>query len=325
MLYEAEKGIIAIMKEIGAENDAIYGIITMLSNSVGRRTREECGEKLLKYFMAKGRYLTVQDALAKTMHICHERNQYLPHKMYVKYTGESTKELTFGKYYEVGVSYDNDRWFLIVSDSGDTAEYDAKLFEKSDICEIEYVGEEHEDGTITVTDGFEIGELYEVEAFRRGKYICKGGKECRFYEGSPTRFKKSPPPEVVPFRISDGALKLIRRTLEFGEYSELEDRLDPFCEFICQPSNTEHHDANSIIDYLKDTCNYQLENDIFLDCALATVTWSKEGNRFGAGSCCIVVYIDGKADMAVFVKEEKGIIKGIYMLTEDCDFELDEP
>lgn len=223
------------------------------------------------------------------------------------------------------VSYNNDREFLIEHDDGEQEIYDAALFEKVDVCEVRYVGRENDDGKVTITDGFVLGNTYSVRQFKGGKYLCENGLECWLDEGEPTKFEPAKSITARPFRNSDGPLKLLRQSLEFGQHSSLENRLAPTCEYISQDADIEYHNSIEIMEHLRKVSDYQLEHDIFLDCALATVTETAVDSRSPSGQRCLPFYIDSELVAIAFTTEENGNITGIYILKEGYKFDLDEP
>lgn len=325
MLSEKEKDILTIMREIGADKGAMIGVISMLDEATGEAEKERYADKLWKYIVAKGRYIKVEDIITKSLQICTGCEHYLPFNMYVKYVGESTEKLISENIYQVSVSYKNDREFLIEHDDGEQEIYDATLFEKMDICEIRYVGRENEAGEVIVTDGFVQGNTYAVQQSKKGKYLCENGLNCWVEEGEPTRFEPAKSTTIPPFRNADEPLKLLRQSFEFGQHRSLENRLAPTCEYISQDAGTEYHNSTEIAEHLRRVADYHLENDIFLDCAFATVTEADADNRFAPGQRCMPFYIDGRLVAVAFVTEEAGSITGIYILKEAYGFDLDEP
>lgn len=325
MLSELEKDIITIMAEMDADKGAMLGVISMLDEAADESQKEKYADKLLKYILAKGKYIKVEDIITKALQICTGCEHYMPPNMYVKYIGENTGMLMNGEFYQVLVSYNNDREFLIEHNDGEQEIYDAALFEKMDVCEIRYIGRENENGEIVTTDGFVLGHIYPVYQFKSGKYLCGNGLECWLDEGEPTKFEPARPVPILPFRTADGPLRLMRQAMEFGRHSSLENSLASACVYISQNADIEFHDSVSIMEHLRKVSDYQLEHNIFLDCALATVTESVAGNRFEPGQRCLPFYIDGNLEAIVFVTEENGLINGIYILNEAYKFDLDEP
>lgn len=323
MLSQNEKDILAIMNEIGAEEGAIITTLFMLDRH--NHEKEAKSEKLLKYILAKGKYITIQDILSKCTQICLPCEQYLPPNMYVKYIGETSEELETGICYQVIVSYNNDREFMIENDAGKEKAYPAELFETMEVSKIRYIGMEHDDGSIEITKGFIADAVYTVDGYTGRGYFCSNGLICPLYECEPVKFEHAKSKSVSPFRRQDGALKCLRLAFEFGRHSQLENHLAATCEYISQSANLEYHTGADILRHLKYVADYQLEHDIFVDCAYATVTKSVEGNRFHIGQRCMPFYIDGNLEAVAFVTETAGVINGIYILTEPYEFELDEP
>ena len=324
-LSQTVKDILTVMDTLNADEGAMVGVLSMLGEAEDECEKEEYAKKLLKYIRAKGKYVTIQDILSKALQICTGCEKYIPPNMYVEYIGESSEELTSHSYYQVIVSYNNDREYLIENDNEQQIVYDASQFMKVDVREIRYTGHESDDGDLEVTEGFSVGAVYTVKQFKRGKYLCDNGLECWFWESIPTKYVPSIPEAPRPFRTADGALKLIRQSLEFGQHRQLENSLDPACEYISQDANLEYHDAESIMDHLRKVADYQLEHDVFIDCALATVADSAAGNRFGPGQRCLPFFINGELAAIVFVTEDSGTITGIYVLSEPYEITLDEP
>lgn len=246
--------------------------------------------------------------------------------MYVKYKGENTEQLTNDNIYHVNMVFGDDEIYLIKCDDNHFEEFNAKLFEIQKVSEFIYKGSKKEDGTSFISKGFVVGEKYEVTSFKMCEYICTNGLKCMFDEVTPVGFQTGEPLQPIPFEGVDDALKKVMNAMEFGEIHQLSINIHPECEYISQTGKKEFHTKTEIIKHLQDISEVQLKKDIFIDCALATITESQETNKFSVDDRCFAIYEEGGCENIVFVTldDDNKYITGIYILNETYSFMLDE-
>ena len=324
LLCEDEQFILDVLLYLGAEGADALGPLLLLNQDKAKKA--ENAKKLRKYIELKGKYITQQDILEKSVQITTTREQYYPFEMYVKYIGDTIEQLSHNKVYHVEMVFGDDEYYLIECDYGILREFDAELFEIQKVTEFIYIGYENKDGTTRISDGFIIGRRYIVESFEMGKYICRNGMECEVYEIEPVEFRAKEPTLPVPFERVDDALKMVSRAFEFGSIRQLSIHLHPDCEYISQSGKKEFHKKGEIVKHLQNIASTQLENDIFIDCALATITESEKTNRFSVNDRCIAIYEEKGCEDVVFVtiSDDNRYITGIYVLNEIYKFKLDE-
>lgn len=323
MLSENEKKIVDILHELGAEEDFVNCVYSMLQGN--EEKKEENCKKLLAYISAKGQYIKIQDVMEKCLQITAPREQYYPPDMWARCIVKTVPALKYDKVYQIGISFDADKSFLVRDDKDEEKEYPSEYFELQDVSEAVYVGYEDEKGDLTVSDGFESGRRYRVLGMKAGKYQLEGGLEEYFYCFDPVGFKKAEKSPMRPFKNEDSLLCLLRSAFEFGNIHSIAPRLNGQSTFISQDSEIELHGKYEILEHLKKTADAQLEKDVFLDCAFATVTVSAEGNRFPVGTRFMPMY-QGKDCFAVAfaTTKDKLYLKDIFILKEQYTFKLDE-
>lgn len=345
MLTENDQIIIGIMKEIEAESGAIIGVILMLTQNEDDEyededeaealTEEERAEearavevrkkKLIDYMMHKGKYLTVPDILAKCLQLTRTGHQYYPCEMYVKYIGDTSQELIKNEIYHVGMVLGYDEILLLENELGDRDEYDSSLFERQTVTKVVYKGGKEEDGTLFVSDGFEIGREYSAAMHKTGEYTCDNGRTCMLDEVEPIGFETAKEKRLPPMQNIDSALDHMRQAIEFGDVYKLAMRLADDCEFMSQVSQKSIYGKWDIVSHLENTAEVQLEQGIYTDCALATITESAPGSRYEPGTRCLAVFREGEKQYMVFVETGNEQVKHISIVTETYAYQLDEP
>lgn len=323
-LSEDEYFILDVLRYLGAEGNDVLGPLLLLNQD--KENKLDNVKKLRKYIEFKGKYITQQDILAKSLQITTPREQYYPCEMYVKYIGETTEQLSNNKIYHVEMVFGDDEVYLIECDDKCLWEFAAELFEIQKVTEFIYVGSKNEDGTSRISDGFVVGKKYEVISFEMGKYVCQNGLECMLDEIEPVGFQAKEPRQPVPFNCVDDALKAIIRAFEFGRVHQLSIHIHPECVYISQTGEKEFHTKRDIVKHLQKISAAQLESDIFIDCALATITESQETNKFSVDDRCFAIYEESGCKDVVFVNlsDDNRYITGIYILNEVYKFKLDE-
>ncbi|MBQ3102945.1 MAG: hypothetical protein IJC58_01530, partial [Oscillospiraceae bacterium] len=285
--------------------------------------KEENAVKLYKYILSKGDRITPDDIATKCLHVCLPQERSMPSHAYVRYMGDTTEKLVNGSVYLVSMSYDNDRSYLVVDETKGKNVYPGKYFEKMDVSKIRYRGYEADDGSIKAGPGFAIGETYAVREFKGSTYTCEDGFRCETDEADAIDFIPARPRELPPFSHKDDALHCLRYAVEFGQYSHLENRLSPACEYLSQDSGLTLTGPEDIISYMKKAAARQMEKDIFLSCSFATVTKSAEGNRYGVGERCLAIHSGEHLIALAFAENTQSQIHGIYLLKEPYEFEMD--
>lgn len=324
VLCEDEYFILDALHYVGAKDDDALGPLLLLNQDKGKKL--EHAKKLRKYLEFKGKYITYQNILSKSFQITTPREQYYPCEMYVKYLGEDTEQLSKNKIYHVEMVFGDDEYYLIKCDDNCMWEFNAEIFEIQKVSEFIYIGSENEDGSSRISDGFVVGEKYKVEFFKMGKYICQNGLGCMLDEVEPVGFQAKEPGRPIPFEKFDDALKTLIYALEFGRIHQLSIHIHPECEYISQTGKKEFHTKSEIIKHLQKISAAQLESDIFIDCALATITESAETNKFPVDTRCFAIYEEDGCKDVVFVtlSDDNKYITGIYILNEFYKFKLDE-
>jgi len=324
VLSDDEYFILDALRYVGAKGDDAVGPILLLNQD--KKNKVEKTKKLRKYIEFKGKYITQQDILAKSFQITTPREQYYPCEVYVKYLGPTTTNLTNNKIYHLEMVFGDDEFYLIKCDNNRLREFESKWFEIQKVVEVIYIGSQNDEGTSRISEGFVIGEKYEVVSFATGKYTNANGAECWLDEVKPTKFQKKELVLPNPFENIDDALKMVVRALEFGEIRNLSEHLHPKCEYISNSGEKEFYNKNAIVKHLQYVSKTQLEKDVFIDCALATITESQETNKFPVGVRCIVIFEENGCKDIVFItiSEDKRYIMGIYILNEYYKFKLDE-
>ena len=323
ILCEDEYFILDALKYTGAKRNDAVGILLFLNQDNEKKL--EHAKKLRKYIEIKGKYITQQNILSKSFQITTPREQYYPCEMYVKYKGQNTEQLTNNKIYHVEMVFGDDEIYLIKCDDNHFWEFNAEFFEIQKVSEFIYTGSKNEDGTSRLSRGFVVGEKYEVTSLKMGKYTCSNGLECMLDEVEPIGFQPKEPPQPIPFEGIDDALKSLIRALEFGQIRQLSIHIHPECEYISQTAKKEFHTKTEIIKHLQDVAATQLEREIFIDCALATITKSAATNKFSIDDRCFAIYEeDGCTDVAfVTLSDDNKYITGIYILNEVYSFKFD--
>ena len=324
VLCEDEYFILDALHYVGAEGNDALGPLLLLNQDKGKKLVH--AKKLRKYIEFKGKYITQQNILSKSLQITTPREQYYPCEMYVKYLGEDTEQLSKNKIYHVGMVFGDDEYYLFECDDKRRREFSADLFEVQKVSEFTYIGSENEDGSSRISDGFVVGERYKVESFKMGRYICQNGLTCMLDEVEPIGFQAKEPYMPLPFETIDDALKTLIYALEFGRIHQLSIHIHPECEYISQTGKKEFHTKAEIIKHLQSVSVAQLESDIFIDCALATITESAETNKFPVDTRCFAIYEEEGCKDVVFVtlSDDNKYITGIYILNELYKFKLDE-
>ena len=324
MLTEDDYFIIDVLRYLGAKGDDVLAPMLLLHQDKERKI--ENTRKLRKYIEFKGKYVTQQDILAKCLQITTPREQYYPCEMYVKYIADTTEKLSNNKIYRVEKVFGDDEEYLIQCDDNNFRELNSGLFETQKVIEVIYTGSENEDGTKKTSKGFEVGRTYKVLSFKMGAYFCDNGYKCMLDEVEPTDFEKEEPKQLVPFEDIDDALRMVIRTLEFGRVHDLATHLHHNCKYISQASEKEFNTKTEIVKHLQRISNTQLEKDVFIDCALATVTECEKTNKFSVDDRCIAIYDENGCESVVFLtlSDDSRLITGIYILNELYKFKLDE-
>ena len=324
VLCEDEYFILDALHYVGAKGNDVIGPLLLLNQD--KEKKIEYVKKLRKYIEFKGKYITQQNILSKSFQITTPLEQYYPCEMYVKYVGEDTEQLTNNKIYHVEMVFGDDEYYLLECDENCMREFNAELFEIQEVSEFIYVGSENKDSSNFITDGFVVGEKYKVKSFKMGRYICQNGLDCMLDEVEPTGFQTKKPTTPVPFEKFDDALKALIYAFEFGRIRQLSIHIHPDCEYISQSGEKEFHTKAEIIKHLQKVSALQLERDIFIDCALATITESQENNKFPIDTRCFVIYEEDGCEDVVFVtlSDDNKYITGIYVLNEVYKFKLDE-
>lgn len=322
-LCEDERFILDVLRDICVEKDDVIAVILFLNQD--KESKLENAKKLRKYIEFKGKYITYQNILRKSIQITMPWEQYYPCEMYVKYTGEKTEQLSNGKVYYVEMVFGDDEYYLIECDDGCMREFSAEMFDVQKVSGFKYTGSENDDGSIRISEGFVVGEEYEVKSFEMGKYTCENGLQCMLDEVEPIAFQKSEPITPMPYDGIDDALRATMRALEFGSVRQLSIHIHPECEYISQSGKKEFHTKKEIVKHLQRVSKAHLESDTFIDCALATITKTQENNKFSVGERCFAIYeIDGCRDVAfVILSEDNRYITGIYILNEIYEFKFD--
>lgn len=129
-----------------------------------------------------------------------------------------------------------------------------------------------------------------------------------------------------PFENIDHALGMILRAFELGNVRTLARRMHPNCEYISKGAKKEYHSKQDIIKHLQYVSETQLERDIFINCALATVTKAEDSNRFSVNDRCIAIFEkEGCEDVAfATISDDKRYITEIYVLNEHYGFKVDQ-
>ena len=129
------------------------------------------------------------------------------------------------------------------------------------------------------------------------------------------------PEPPAPISV-DKALEYMRDALELGDFGSLFECMVDDCRYISVHGGA-HFDSKSIRKHLRRVAKLQLEQGIFLDCALATITESKEGNSFPVGTRCLVLFENGKCEDIAFLTLENGRITEIIITNEYYRFKCD--
>ena len=313
---EDERFIMDVLNYVGASKDNFLGVMTLLNDDEEQSATYTA--KLAKYLKYKGKYVTEQDILKKLTQIMHKREQYYPRDMYVRYLGETTEKLTNNEIYQVGMVFGCDEFFLIQCDDNTCEEFSAELFEMQEIEMVEYVGFEHDNGEITITDGFELNKTYEIERLNMGKYEFTNGLKCWFYEVEPVTVRKASIYIPQPFENIDEALRLLRDAIEYGKLKTLSPYLHPDCEYISQPANRKLNTKLAFIKCWREVAENQLARDIFSDCDFGTLIEVPEDSKFPVGTRCVIDFGDKNPDIfLVRLNEEGNFITGIYVYDRD--------
>lgn len=313
---EDERFIMDVLNYVGASKDNFLGVMAFLNDDEEQSATYKA--KLVKYLKHKGKYITEQDILKKTHQITRKREMYSRPEIYVKYIGETTKQLTKDDFYEVETVYGCDESFLIRCDDDTFNEFPVELFELQEVTKIEYIGVEEENGEISVTEGFELNKTYNVEPLDKMQYKCDNGLNCWFYETFPVDFQKAREYVPQPFNNFDDALRLLRNAIEFGDLILLSSHLHPDCEYISQPANRK---LNTKLDFIKcwrEVAENQLARNIFSDCDFGTFTEVPEDSEFPTGTRCVIDFGEKSHDIfLVRLNEEGNFITGIYVYDRD--------
>jgi len=321
MLSEVEKALIFKMGELGTEQGMIIGVICLLAEDEAKR--EENAIKLYKYILSKGDRITPEDIATKCLHVCLPQERAMPSHAYAKYVGESTASLISGSVYQISMSYDNDRAYLVVDENKEKNVYPGKDFVKMDVSKIRYRGYEDDNGTTKAGPGFTIGEVYPVREFKGSTYTCEDGFCCESDEADAVDFVPARPRELPAFAHKDDALHCLRYAVEFGQYSHLENRLLPDSTYSSQDSGLELCGVEEILEHMKKATARQMEHDLFLSCSFATITKTTEGNRYTAGERCLAIRSGERLISLAFVENDEKHIHAIHLLKEPYEFELD--
>lgn len=323
-LSEDEIFILDVLRNITENKDDVIGPMLLLREN--KENLSTNARKLRKYIEFKGRYVTYQDILNKSLQITVPIEQYYPLEMYAKYIGNTEEQLRSNQVYHVEMVFGDEEYYLIRLDNDAVFEFSAELFEIQEVSEFIYVGSENDDGTESVTDGFTVGERYKTLSLDKMYYTCENGLMCPFYEVNPIDFRKRKAKLPNRFENVDEALSLLRRAFEFGSIRELSKHLSDDCKYVSVSSGKTFHTRKEIVKHLQYVAKTQLSDCTFIDCALATITKSQESNKFSVGDRCIAIFEkDGCRDV-VFVKlsEDNRYITGIYILNEYYEFQFDE-
>ncbi len=288
---------------VNAEKDNFIGVMLILGNDEEQSDMHK--SKMVKYLKCKGKYITEQDILKKAHQITRKREQYYRPEIYVKYIGETTEHLTKDKVYEVRNVFGCDESFVLCCDDDSLQEVSAELVEWQDVTKIVYIGCEEDDGTISVTEGFELNKTYNVEPFSMGQYKCDNGLSCWFYETYPVDFQKTPIYEPEPFENIDEALRFLRDAIEFGDLNNLSHHLHPECEFVSQLSGKKLNSKIAFIKHFREIAQKQLECDVFCDCDLGTLDEVPCDSKFPIGTRCIVSFGENDYDVCLITLNEK--------------------
>ena len=319
-MTEHEKAILSIMERIKMKDDEVDLVFYCLDKCGDKK--EENTKKLLNYILAKGAYIATWDIWHKCEQICMPREAHYRTNMFLRYIGAQTDDLDTGSCYHVLLSYENDKEFLIENKYGKQVVYPAELFQIMDVSKVRYLGGTTKDWIQKIENGLVVGKTYQVSGFEGGIYTLEGGFKCMLNHTEAVGFVPAKPKQPNSFRKLEDALLCLRSAIEYGQVAYLEDGLSPTCKYVSQNTGVEYNGVSPIVAHMRKVTRHQLENDVFLDCALATVTKSTTGNRFGVGEQCLAIYAKGAVAAICFVTLERGLINGIYILTEPYELEL---
>lgn len=300
---EDEYFIMDTLRYVNAEKDNFTGVMLMLSSDKEQSNIHK--SKMVKYLKHKGKYITEQDILKKAHQITRKREQYYRPEMYVKYIGETIEHLTKDKVYEVENVFGCDESFVLFGDNETIQEISAELVEWQDVTKIKYIGNEEDDGTVSVAEGFELNKTYNVEPFSMGQYKCENGLSCWFYEAYPIGFQKASACVPKSFKNFDEALRLLRDAIEFGDLKNLSYHLHSECKFTSQSSGNKLNTKIAFIKHFREIAQKQLECDVFCDCDFGTLEEVPENSRFPVGTRCIVSYGDDDYDIFLITLNEE--------------------
>ena len=310
-LTKNDKDLAFLLYKMGFETKDVNGVF-LFSHS------EKTRECLLKYLKYKGKYATVSDALSfcgGVNRLNGERYQCLPHKMFVRYLGETNNELNKGDYYQVYTVYGvKDRSYYLINERDKYKEYPARDFVLLRPTRIIYIGPEE--------NGLVPGNEYNVVEQKGMRYILENGKETDYFQADEIEFV---PAEEKPKQSieHEKLLQMARHAFEFGDIRQIYERMTADTVYYSEWINKTVLGNDKISDYIENIFKNRVEQNVFADTEYCTVTSDadtiKKGDRF------LILHSSNGDKNAIFVYSDGTFITKILITDKIPSHESDEP
>lgn len=310
-LTKNDKDLAFLLYKMGFETKDVNGVF-LFSHSAKTRV---C---LLKYLKYKGKYATVSDALSfcgGVNRLNGERYQCLPHKMFVRYLGETNNELNKGDYYQVYIVYGvKDRSYYLINERDKYKEYPARDFVLLRPTRIIYIGPEE--------NGLVPGNEYNVVEQKGMRYILENGKETDYFQADEIEFVPAEEKPKQPIE-HEKLLQMARHAFEFGDIRQIYERMTADTVYYSEWINKTVLGNDKISDYIENIFKNRVEQNVFADTEYCTVTSDadtiKKGDRF------LILHSSNGDKNAIFVYSDGTFITKILITDKIPSHESDEP